>query len=246
VILFEILETFVEIKNQTMDNLPLYVSLLFVLTTLLTLWFLYKASRSKLLISIVLVWLLLQAFVASTGFFLVTVTVPPRFLLLVAPPLLTIITLFLLPKGKKFLDSLDLKWLTYLHSVRIPVEIVLYLLCIYKLVPQLMTFEGTNPDILSGLTAPIIAYFVFNKRKLGKIALLLWNLICLGFLFNIVITAILAAPFTFQKFAFDQPNVGVLYFPFIWLPGFIVPAVLLSHLVAIRATFKIQRIGYTN
>jgi hypothetical protein len=61
-----------------------------------------------------------------------------------------------------------------------------------------------------------------------------WNFICLGLLLNIVINAILAAPFPFQQFAFDQPNRGVLYFPFIWLPGFIVPAVLLSHLVNIR------------
>jgi hypothetical protein len=45
--------------------------------------------------------------------------------------------------------------------------------------------------------------------------------------------AILSAPGLFQTRAFDQPNVGVLYFPFVWLPGFIVPAVLLSHLVVL-------------
>jgi hypothetical protein len=35
-------------------------------------------------------------------------------------------------------------------------------------------------------------------------------------------------------FAFDQPNIAVLYFPFNWLPSCIVPLVLLSHLAAIR------------
>ncbi|HVF96549.1 MAG TPA: hypothetical protein VM871_04480, partial [Flavisolibacter sp.] len=43
-------------------------------------------------------------------------------------------------------------------------------------------------------------------------------------------------------FAFDQPNIAVLYFPFIWLPSFIVPVVLLSHLVCIRQLLK-WRVG---
>ena len=55
---------------------------------------------------------------------------------------------------------------------------------------------------------------------------------------NIVVNAILSAPFTFQQFAFDQPNVAVLYFPFVWLPCFIVPVVLFSHLVLIRQLLK--------
>jgi hypothetical protein len=58
--------------------------------------------------------------------------------------------------------------------------------------------------------------------------------ICLGLLINIVSNAILSAPFPFQQFAFDQPNIAVLYFPFIWLPCCVVPLVLLSHLAAIR------------
>jgi len=52
-------------------------------------------------------------------------------------------------------------------------------------------------------------------------------------LLNIVTTALLAAPTPFQRFAFDQPNVAVLYFPFVWLPACVVPIALLAHLVAI-------------
>ncbi|MEO6499519.1 MAG: hypothetical protein ABIN95_10915 [Mucilaginibacter sp.] len=63
---------------------------------------------------------------------------------------------------------------------------------------------------------------------------LLWNFICLALLLNVVAHALLSAPFRFQQMAFEQPNVAILYFPFIWLPGFIVPAVLLCHLSAIR------------
>jgi hypothetical protein len=55
---------------------------------------------------------------------------------------------------------------------------------------------------------------------------------------NIVVNAALSAPVPFQQFAFDQPNIAVLYFPFVWLPGFIVPLVLFAHLAAIQKLYS--------
>jgi hypothetical protein len=104
-----------------------------------------------------------------------------------------------------------------------------------------MTFEGRNFDILSGITAPVIYYFVFIKKNMSRKALLLWNFICLGLLFNIVINAILSVPAPFQQFAFEQPAIAIQYFPFIWLPSVIVPLVLLSHLAAIRQLFLAKK-----
>ena len=106
------------------------------------------------------------------------------------------------------------------------------------MVPELMTFEGRNFDILAGITAPFMAYFVFEKKKLGRQTLLIWNFICLGLLANIVINALLSAPFPFQQFAFEQPNIAILNFPFSWLPTFVVPMVLFGHLVSIRQLIK--------
>jgi hypothetical protein len=224
-----------------MENLPFYVPLIFTLTTLLTVWIFYKASKnSPLTLVILIAWMVVQTPVAYSGFYTVTNTIPPRLILLVLPPLLFILGLFLTRSGRQYLDTLDPKILTILHIVRIPVEIVLFWLFIHEAIPQLMTFEGRNLDILSGITAPVVYYFGFVKKKMNNTSIILWNLICLGLLFNIVITAILSAPTPFQKLAFDQPNVGVLYFPFIWLPCLIVPLVLLSHLTVIRHLMKIK------
>lgn len=218
-----------------MENLPAYISILFGLTTILTAWLFYKAAgNSKPVLLIILIWLAVQAFIARSGFYTVTDTLPPRFLLLVLPPFLGIAGLFMSPKGRKFIDSLDLKNLTILHTIRIPVEIVLFFLFTYKAVPELMTFEGRNFDILSGITAPVIFYFAFINKQLDRKIVLIWNIICLVLLINIVCNAILSAPFPFQQFAYEQPNIAVLYFPFIWLPCCVVPIVLLSHLAAIR------------
>jgi hypothetical protein len=97
-----------------------------------------------------------------------------------------------------------------------------------------MTFEGSNPDILSGISALLIYYFIFMKRKSSLMLLLVWNFIGLALLINIIIHAVLSAPSPLQQLAFEQPNVAVFYFPFIWLPSCIVPLVLFSHLASIR------------
>jgi hypothetical protein len=221
------------------ENLPYYVHIVFILITIITVLRFYKAAEnSRSTLGIITVWLLIQGFVSFSGFYLVTDGMPPRFLLALGPPLVLIILLFLSEKGRTYLDKFDLESLTYLHSIRIPVEIVLYWLYVNGEIPALMTFEGRNFDILSGISAPVIAYICF-KNKFTKYKLLLaWNIICLGLLFNIVVNALLSAPFSFQQFAFEQPNRAVLYFPFIWLPCCVVPVVLLSHLAAIRKIWK--------
>jgi hypothetical protein len=218
-----------------MNAIPLPLSLFFGFTTLLTVYLFYKASRnSKITLFVLLSWLALQSFIGLSGFYTVTNTLPPRFLLLVGPPLLFIIVLFATRKGRNYIDSFDNKTLTLLHTVRVAVELTLMGLFIYKTVPQLMTFEGRNFDILSGLTAPVVYYFGFVKKKISIAGILIWNFICLALLANIVTIAILSAPFPFQQLAFDQPNIAVLYFPYIWLPCCIVPLVLFSHLIAAR------------
>jgi hypothetical protein len=222
-----------------MANLPAYIRLVFVLTTLLSVFLFFRAAKSSPTVLLVLfAWLALQAVISRTGFYTVTNSFPPRFVLLVMPALIAIILLFITRSGKKFIDGLDSKTLTLLHSVRIFVELVLYWLFLNKAVPKEMTFEGKNFDILAGLTAPIIFYFGFVKHTLGKKVMIAWNIICVLLLLNIVTIAVLSAPFPFQQLGFDQPNIAVLYFPFVWLPCCIVPLVLLSHLATIRKLLK--------
>ena len=224
-----------------MENLPIYISILFGLITLLTVGLFYKATnRSILSLVILLTWLVIQAVIALTDFYTVTDTIPPRFLLLVLPPILFIILLFATNKGRIFIDSLDIKALTLLHIVRVPVEIVLFRLFIYIMIPELMTFEGRNFDVISGISAPLIYYFGFVQKQLSNKIIIIWNVLCLMLLFNIVINAVFSAPFPFQKFAFDQPNIAILYFPFNWLPSCVVPIVLFSHIVAIRQILKVK------
>jgi hypothetical protein len=151
-----------------MENLPFNIGLTFTFSTFLTLYFFYKASNQSKAIILLVLWMVLQMGIALSGFYVNTNTVPPRFLLMVLPPMALILVLFNTKKGKEFIDHLNLKYLYLLHIVRIPVELVLFWLSIEKVVPELMTFEGRNFDIISGITAPLVYYFGFLKNKLSK------------------------------------------------------------------------------
>ena len=232
------------------QDLPTYISIVFGVTTILTLLMFYlairKSSAGDVTANRVLIvltgWLILQAAVTLNNFYSTdTTSLPPRIVFLVIPPLLTILLLFLTKHGRIFIDGLPQSTLTFMHIVRIPVELVLYWLFLHQAVPELMTFSGRNFDILAGITAPFVAYYGLQKQLMGRKTLITWNLVAMALLFNIVIHAVLSAPFAFQQLAFDQPNIAVLYFPFSWLPGFIVPVVLFSHLVSVRQLLKSEK-----
>jgi hypothetical protein len=217
-----------------MTPMPLLFVGFFLLTTLLALAGFAKAIRgSKRVIAISIAWMAIQSALALTGFYQSTDALPPRFLLASVPPILCIAACFLTPAGRRFLDAMDLKGCVLLHTVRVLVELNLYWLFLYKQVPALMTFEAGNLDILAGISAPII-WWAYSKGHIAKRGLFVWNSLALMGVFNAFVRAILSAPFPFQRFAFDQPTVAILTFPVILLPAFIVPAVLLCHIVTFR------------
>ncbi|MFZ9388013.1 MAG: hypothetical protein ACO25B_09040 [Chitinophagaceae bacterium] len=219
---------------QNFVTAMVFINLLFVGIGMLTAWFFIKALKRPLLpLVILLLWTGIQSILAVNGFFRVTDGLPPRMALVLMPVLAAVIFLLLHPSGKRFLQTLDLKWLTLLHTVRLPVEIGLYLLFREGLVPELMTFEGRNFDILAGISAPFIYYLVFIKKKASARLLLIWNIVCLALLMNILVNAVLSIPGPIQQFAFEQPNIAVLDFPVSLLPALIVPLVLLAHVAAI-------------
>ncbi len=228
------------------EGLPFYVTAVFFLTTLLTVWFLFRAMKdvgtrstgAKLLVFCLPLWMLLTGFLATTDFYRDTEAMPPRvFSFGVLPALILIVSLWVF-FWESFTDRLSLKYLTMLHSIRIPVEIVLLWLFQFGQIPKLMTFEGWNFDILSGVSAFIVYFLAFRGRKVNRTLLLIWNVVGLGLLVNIVSIAVLSFRSPIQKLAFDQPNIGVTYLPFIWLPTIIVPIVFFAHLASIRKLLR--------
>lgn len=222
-----------------MRDLPVFLSVLFILCTIFTVIILWmSSSRSRKALVLSLSWLVLQGALSYSMFYEDTFSFPPRFALLLLPAILFVVVLFFSNKGKRFIDSLDLKTLYLVHIVRIPVEVGLYGLATYQVIPFLMTFEGVNFDIFAGLSAPFIILGYFVKDWLSDSFVLIWNILSLGLLLAIVVNAILSVPSPLQTQALEQPNLAILYFPFSWLACFIVPIVLFAHLVAIKRAYS--------
>ena len=232
-------ESFNHLTYSNMHTIP-YLSFSFFAITFFALYLFIRTIKNaskdahKILIGMI-VWLTIQGILTFNGFYSTnTDSLPPRIVLTgILPAMLFVASSFFTSYGRKLIDRLSLVHLTYIHLIRIPVELVLYGLYLEKTIPELMTFEGRNYDIFAGLTAPFIAYGISN-HKIAKKALLIWNFMGLGLLLNIVVNAIRSAPSPIQKFAFYERNIAILHFPFSWLPTFVVPVVLWAHLVSIR------------
>lgn len=229
-------------NSSTMSsNIEIPVALIstFFILALLSIWLFSRGfSKSKPILIVLLIWFLIQGLISFTGFYLNTNTVPPRFLLLLMPPLITTLIIFFNKKGASLLDNISIEKLTYVHFIRVIVEIIFYQLFLNHLMPQEMTFKGHNFDIIIGLSAPFIAYFGIRKKLIKPTVIIIWNILGLVFLLNAVIHGVLSAPTPFQKIAIEQPNLAVFHFPFTYTVCLIVPIVYFSHFAVIRKLRK--------
>lgn len=202
-----------------------------------------NANRLKITYFLVLgaitIWLVLLALIAQTGFLQNFMAMPPHLLIIILPALITVFVLNSSKKILQLLQHISLKSLIYIQTFRILMEFILWLLYKDNIIPIQMTFEGYNYDILIGISAFIVAYYygvgieMFNQKWF----LISWNIAGITLLVNIVIIAILSTPSPFRQFMNEPANTVVAYFPFVWLPGFVVPVALMMHLFALRKLF---------
>lgn len=230
-----------------MDYIPAFASPIFVGVTVAVFGFLfYAASRGFdgrknpmiLLACTFLALLLVTALLAHRGFFQDFVSKPPRLMIFVIPTFLVMIRLLVYGRSRAVLMKMPVTTLTYIHIVRIPVELCLWWLYRVGLVAQEMTFEGANFDIIAGISAPFAGVFLVGKKNSHRWAAIGWHLICLGLVLNIVIRAVALTPYFYDGSGSELQNLAVFEFPFVWLPTFVVPAVIFSHLTALLVLFK--------
>jgi hypothetical protein len=126
------------------------------------------------------------------------------------------------------------------QSFRIVVELFLHQLWIDGLVPKMLTFAGANVDIYVGVSAPVIAWLSTRGRSGRKLALI-WNVLGLLSLTNVVSRAVLTAPGPFNLVHAEVPNLLIGTFPFMFIPGFLVPLAAVLHLLALRAIASTTR-----
>lgn len=148
-------------------------------------------------------------------------------------PFVAIIVITLSGKMRHLLPLVSHESIIHLQVFRVFVEVLLWALFAQNVLPEQMTFEGRNFDIISGLTAPLAAIFLVRSR----VGLIIWNLLCLGLLINIVTVAILSMPVPFRVFENEPANTIVFAFPYILLPGMLVPLAYGLSFLSLRKVF---------
>ena len=159
---------------------------------------------------------------------------PPRLLLVVGLAFVGVYFASYFPAFSKLIEKPGLAWLIGLQVFRVAVEIFLDLGYRAGFVPVQMTLEGRNFDVVTGLTALPMAWLV-AKNKAPKWLIYAWNAMGLALLLNVMTVAVLSMPTPLRHFHTEPANTFVAYFPYVWLPAYLVLVAWMSHLLIFRA-----------
>ena len=183
-------------------------------------------------------WMGITGVAAASGIFREWASTPPPFMGLVAAILVLGCSIAFSRVGAR-LAALPLWVLVAVQSFRFPLELVMHRLVQHGIMPEQMSYTGRNWDVLTGISAVLVAGAIragIGGRRLA----LAWNIMGLGLLANILGVAILSTP-RFAAFGPDRLNVFVTYVPFVWLPAVMELTALAGHLVIFRAVFSSAR-----
>jgi hypothetical protein len=180
------------------------------------------------------VWMIATWIMASRGTFrLWTEFTPPPFAYLVGGIIILAVALASGTYGRRLALGLPLWALVGYQAFRLPLEVAMHAMYERGVMPVQMSYSGRNFDIVTGISALVVAALVRWGRA-GRGLVLAWNILGLALLLNIMAIAILSTP-RIQYFGPRATNFFVAYPPFVWLPAVMVLAALAGHLLVFRA-----------
>ena len=180
-----------------------------------------------------LLWLAVPAALAWSGWLSNFAARPPRFPLLLVPVFCATTWLAFSGYGARLIEGVGIGWLIGFQAFRLPLEWLLHRLFHEGVVPVQMTYAGRNFDIVTGLLALLL--LLWSKfGRLPRWAIWMFNLIGLALLINIVTVAMLSAPLPIRQFFNEPANTFIAYWPWVWLPAFLVQAAWFGHLLVFR------------
>jgi hypothetical protein len=159
---------------------------------------------------------------------------PPRPMFTVLFGLLLILSLSYTTSSKTILKATPLHWLVFFQAFRIGVELWFWYAYKTEVLPKLMTFDGANLDIISGLLALIAGFLILKKPRQAKMITIVFNIAGILVLLNTLRAAALSMPSPIQQFPFDERLLLLGQPYFIYLPGVLVVLALGLHILSLR------------
>ncbi|GJM44404.1 MAG: hypothetical protein DHS20C21_12460 [Gemmatimonadota bacterium] len=169
--------------------------------------------------AIPIAWLAATGIASALGVFQ-DFSLPPRLVLLFLPAAIAA-TIF---TWRADWHQRPLSLLVGFQSFRILVEILIHRAASEGVAPPQLSWEGRNLDIVTGVSALLLAPVA---SRLPRLVLHAWNAVGAGLLINVVGVAVLSMPTPFQ--VFEPDNLWVGFFPFSWLPLILVMIAWIGH-----------------
>ena len=186
-------------------------------------------------------WLTFTGLLAAYGALLDFNSLPPRVGLVILPSLVAAVVFGSGPPLRNWLPKISGRSLVALQSFRFFLELLLASLAGRHLLPEIMTFGGRNFDVLTGLTAPLVAWYCFRAGVVHTRVLIVWNFAGLVLVTNVFAHGMLSAPTRFQVFHTAPPNEIIGTFPYVWLVCFFVPLAYFLHFMSLRKALVSDR-----
>jgi hypothetical protein len=197
----------------------------------------YKKLPAQVTVFLAL-WLIYLSLISYTEV-LNDFSLPPKLPLLVVLPIFVVLIISLFKKATSDLVSVTaVSWLIYIQGFRIIVELIIWGGYQIGLMPLITTFEGSNYDILVGITAIPMAYYA-KSVKASRSLLILWNIAGLLVLANTVRIIITSAYFP-AGIGLDTGTIGAEFvsLPYLLIPGLFMPLAVYIHALSIKQLLR--------
>jgi hypothetical protein len=223
--------------------MPLWVSMLFIVSFLLSLTMIVRPARqaalnaglsverSKIIqrgiIFFYLLWLGYASALALTGV-LDRSTLPPRVMIFITLPLFIILLAFVgnTRLYKQLLRSATLESLIFMHVFRF-VGIFFFVLYFYNVLDPHFAVSAGLGDIITALFAIPVARAVAQKKSWAVKAVYVWNIV--GILDILTLLSIATYGAIKAAGAGVQGGGEMTMFPFVWFPAFAPGTILFLH-----------------
>ena len=157
---------------------------------------------------------------------------PPPFMFVVGGMLVVTVAFAFSKAGGHLAHRTSFAALVAFQIFRLPLELTMHRAAIEGVMPVQMSYSGKNLDILTGASALVLS-LLLAKGKVPIPVVRLWNAAGFVLLVSIMVIAVASLP-TVAAFGTDHVNTWVTYPIIVWLPGVLVPAALLGHLLIWR------------
>ena len=192
-----------------------------------------KFKKTLLLVGLVL-WQVYILIIGKSGI-LQDFSLPPRVLIFLVVPVFLFTAVFLVSnRNNAWIHNIPPHWLIFYQTFRIAIESLFVFSVANGILPALVTIKGYNFDILFACTAPIVGYYVIQKKSYYRSLALLWNYLGLGVIASIIflfVTAIYFPHLYGGETSLFPKEFGLYPYPLV--PGFLMPSAVFIHILSI-------------